>query len=100
MEVAKHASSGLALGAWGAVQATTAGMAIAIGGIARDFFAGLAANGSLGPVLTGPSTGYGMVYHIEIILLFVTLVAIGPLVRRSSSTSSQNKHFGVTDFPA
>jgi BCD family chlorophyll transporter-like MFS transporter len=28
-----------------------------------------------------PSTGYLMVYHLEIALLFATLVAIGPLVR-------------------
>jgi BCD family chlorophyll transporter-like MFS transporter len=63
------------------VQATSAGIAIALGGAVRDVISGLAAHGSLGPALTGPATGYGAVYQIEIVLLFATLVAIGPLVR-------------------
>jgi MFS transporter, BCD family, chlorophyll transporter len=92
--------SGLALGAWGAVQATAAGLAIAFGGASRDLFSGLAAQGALGPALTGPAVGYGVVYLIEIVLLFATLAAIGPLVgshgggRRPASTS-----FGLAEFP-
>lgn len=92
--------SGLALGAWGAVQATAAGLAIALGGALRDLFSGLAAQGALGPALTGPAVGYGVVYLIEIALLFATLAAIGPLVgssakgRRPASTS-----FGLAEFP-
>jgi BCD family chlorophyll transporter-like MFS transporter len=31
--------------------------------------------------MNGASTGYTAVYQIEILLLFATLVAIGPLVR-------------------
>jgi BCD family chlorophyll transporter-like MFS transporter len=77
----RNGESGLALGAWGAVQATSAGLAIALGGAVRDFITSLAVHGSLGPALAGASTGYGAVYQIEIILLFATLVAIGPLVR-------------------
>ena len=38
-------------------------------------------NGKLGSALIGPATGYGVVYNLEIILLFCTLIAIGPLVR-------------------
>jgi BCD family chlorophyll transporter-like MFS transporter len=47
------------------------------------------------------STGYGVVYHLEILLLFATLVAIGPLVshnRRSNEKTSQRK-FGLAEFP-
>ncbi|HEY1312690.1 MAG TPA: MFS transporter, partial [Steroidobacteraceae bacterium] len=77
----RNGESGLALGAWGAVQATSAGVAIALGGAVRDAVTGLAVHGSLGPALSGASTGYGAVYQIEIVLLFATLVAIGPLVR-------------------
>jgi MFS transporter, BCD family, chlorophyll transporter len=77
----RNGESGLALGAWGAVQATSAGIAIALGGAVRDGVTSLAVHGSLGPALTGAATGYGAVYQIEIILLFATLVAIGPLVR-------------------
>ena len=34
------------------------------------------------------STGYSVVYHVEILLLFVTLIAIGPLVGRSATIQS------------
>ena len=36
----------------------------------------------LGGALDSPVTGYGFVYNLEIVLLFATLVALGPLVRR------------------
>ncbi|MFH6784728.1 MULTISPECIES: BCD family MFS transporter [Methylobacterium] len=74
--------TGLALGAWGAVQACAAGLAIAASGILRDAGSALAVSGRLGEALSEASTGYLVVYHIEIGLLFATLVAIGPLVRR------------------
>lgn len=74
------AGAGLALGAWGAAQATAAGLAILIGGTLRDTISHLASNGYLGN-LTDPSIGYSFVYHLEIGLLFATLVVLGPLVR-------------------
>jgi len=76
--------SGMTIGAWGAVQATAAGVGIALGGALRDAFGTLAAQGSLGPVLADPATGYQFVYQIEIGLLLATLVAIGPLASRLS----------------
>jgi BCD family chlorophyll transporter-like MFS transporter len=93
--------TGLALGAWGAVQASAAGVAIAAGGGLRDVFGALAADGRLGPVLTGPATGYGVVYHIELLLLFATLVAIGPLVRsaRGGARNAPSTRFGLAEFP-
>jgi BCD family chlorophyll transporter-like MFS transporter len=92
--------TGLALGAWGAVQASAAGLAIAAGGAIRDGVAALAAEGLLGPALTGPSTGYGVVYHLEIGLLFATLIAIGPLVRSAGETGSRRStRFGLAEFP-
>jgi BCD family chlorophyll transporter-like MFS transporter len=75
-------TTGLVLGAWGAVQACCGGLAIGLGGALRDGFALLAEHGMLGTAMSGPSTSYSVVYHIEIALLFATLVAIGPLVRR------------------
>ena len=91
---------GLALGAWGAVQATCAGLAIAAGGALRDAVSSLAASGALGEVLAQPATGYSFVYHVEMILLFVTLIAIGPLVRttRRPAASSSTK-FGLPGLP-
>jgi BCD family chlorophyll transporter-like MFS transporter len=92
--------SGLALGAWGAVQATAYGVAIAVGGAIRDLVAVLAADGRLGPVLTGPGVGYSVVYQLEIVLLFATLIAIGPLVLRTSVRGARSStRFGVAELP-
>ena len=79
--MARKDQVGLALGVWGTVQATAAGGAIALGGLLKDGVSILASQGVLGPALNGPATGYILVYHIELALLFCTLVAIGPLVR-------------------
>ena len=94
---------GLALGAWGGVQATAAGLSIAFGGAARDFVSSLALQGSLGPALAVPVTGYSFVYYAEICLLFITLAAIGPLVRRATLSSATQpgkpERFGLADLP-
>ena len=80
MQHAGEDSTGFALGVWGGVQATTAGIAIASGGALRDGVTWLASGQHLGEALAGPATGYGVVYLLEIFLLFATLVAVGPLV--------------------
>ncbi len=72
MNLAPKNQSGLALGAWGAVQATGAGVAIAVGGVIRDIVAAHSTS----------TTGYVSVYMIEIVLLMATIVAIAPLIRR------------------
>jgi len=78
MNLAPVNQTGLALGAWGAVQASAAGLAIALGGIIRDVAAGLTT-----PDALGATTAYDCVYAIELVLLVATLVAMLPLVRRS-----------------
>jgi BCD family chlorophyll transporter-like MFS transporter len=98
----QNGETGLALGAWGAVQATSAGLAIALGGAVRDGITSLAVHGALGPVLAGASTGYSAVYQIEIVLLFATLVAVGPLVRSGAprgSNESTDPEYGLAEFP-
>lgn len=95
----RNGESGLAIGAWGAVQATSAGLAIALGGAIRDGIASLASHGALGPALNGASTGYGAVYQIEILLLFATLVAIGPLVRAGSTARRSESDYGFVESP-
>jgi BCD family chlorophyll transporter-like MFS transporter len=99
MGLARDGHSGLALGVWGAVQASAAGSAIALGGALRDAVAGLAAEGALGPALSGPATGYSFVYHVEIGLLFATLAAIGPLVRSTGGSTETSSRFGLAEFP-
>jgi len=81
MRVAPPRQIGLALGVWGAVQATAAGLAIAAGGILRDIVSALALAGTLGEAMAGEATGYVTVYAAEIILLFATLAVVGPLVQ-------------------
>ena len=78
---------GLALGAWGAVQAAAAGLSMFLGGALRDAVNTLTSQGLLGTGLTDPSVAYSMVYHVEMLLLFLTLIAVGPLVKRSTSFS-------------
>jgi len=75
---------GLVLGAWGAVQSTGAGLAMFSGGLLRDGVAHLQSSGSLGADLLDPALGYSVVYHVEMLLLFITLVALGPLVSRQT----------------
>ncbi|WP_112320684.1 PucC family protein [Oceanibium sediminis] len=96
------AGAGLALGAWGAAQATAAGVGIALGGVIRDAVGAYAATGALGPGLSAPHIGYTMVYHIEIGLLFATLIAIGPLVRtgRVPKPNPQGAKLGLAEFPS
>ncbi|MBY0520754.1 MAG: BCD family MFS transporter [Sphingomonas sp.] len=89
--------TGLALGAWGAVQASCGGLAIAIGAFARDIISAAAVARDLGTTLAAPTTGYGFVYCVEILLLLATLVALGPLVR--GLADQPKPRFGLTEFP-
>jgi len=91
MNMAQGDSTGLALGAWGAVQAAAAGLAIAAGGMLSDLVSGLAGSGRLGPTLASPATGYTAVYLTELLLLFATLIAIGPLTRHDSAFQATPK---------
>lgn len=101
MELASAGTSGLALGAWGAVQASAAGVAIACSGGLRDLIGSLAMRGDLGSTLQQDATGYSFVYHLEIALLFATLIALGPLVRVNgrSSDSVPAVKFGLAHHP-
>jgi BCD family chlorophyll transporter-like MFS transporter len=83
MAAARPEDRGLALGAWGAAQATAAGLAIALSGFINDAGGALAVNGAFGDVLADPVTGFTLVYGLEILLLLATIIAIGPLSRRS-----------------
>jgi BCD family chlorophyll transporter-like MFS transporter len=95
------AGGGLALGAWGAAQATGAGLATALGGAIRDLVHGAAMTGRFGEGLMTPDIGYSVVYHLEIGLLFLTLAILGPLVRSRPLTTHkpQPRGIGLADFP-
>jgi BCD family chlorophyll transporter-like MFS transporter len=92
--------AGLTLGAWGAVQAAATGLAMFSGGAIRDVVTGWADAGLLGIAMQTPASGYGAVYHIEIVLLFVALAALGRLVRRPGETGEDGKRLELADFPS
>jgi len=92
--------SGLALGAWGAVQATAAGLAIAVSGPLRDAVSALSASGALGQTLVSDATGYAAVYLLELVLLFAALAVIGPLARHDQALrQTGSEDFGLCDLP-
>ncbi|RZL07137.1 MAG: MFS transporter, partial [Rubrivivax sp.] len=100
MELPERELTGLVLGAWGAVQATAAGVSMALGGVLRDVVSGLATHGWLGESLNSPATGYSFVFHLEIYLLFVVLIALGPLVRRNPNDTVRHPHpIGLAELP-
>ena len=96
MALAEKDKAGLALGAWGAVQASAAGGAIAIGAAVRDLVSTAAVATRFGATLAAPATGYGAVFALEIMLLFATAVALGPLVRPVIRPTAR---FGLSEFP-
>ncbi len=67
---------GLALGAWGAVQATCAGIGVGLAGIVRDVIAALPGEGGAGAAMP-----YNAVFLIEAAFLVLAIVAGLPLVR-------------------
>jgi BCD family chlorophyll transporter-like MFS transporter len=99
MRSAPRAQVGLALGAWGAVQATAAGIAVALGGVIRDVVAAL-------PGADGfrPETPYTPVFALELVLLVLAVGAI-ILIRRRQARLSQTMSYtesrqGRPDRPA
>ncbi len=100
MELEEGVDHGLAVGIWGAVQASSAGIAIALGGGIKDGVEALVGAQALGPGLSDPSVAYSAVYHLEVALLFATLVAIGPLVRSAATVRPvPSTRFGLAEFP-
>ena len=80
MQLAPPGQIGLAMGAWGAVQATAAGVGMAAGGLLRDGVA----------LLSSPVMGYSSVYLTEMVLLGLTLWAMGPLMRSAARPPSNS----------
>ena len=104
MGLAQNANSGLALGAWGAVQASCAGIGVALGGLLRDGIAYAALHDSLGATLADRATGYGTVYLVEIALLLAAIVVLGPVTGMNrnvgqNSGGQEQERFGLSEFP-
>ena len=82
MHLAPKEQSGLALGAWGAVQASAAGLAVAFGGVIRDVVG----------ASQGVNFGYQTVYGIEMLLLLVTWISLRPLLDSTSTEGNIGIH--------
>ena len=94
--------SGFILGSWGAAQAIGAGLGIAVGGILRDVVNKIALSGYLGSTFENNSIGYIFVYHLEILLIFITLIALGMLsqeINKRKIKDHAQKSFGLTEIP-
>jgi BCD family chlorophyll transporter-like MFS transporter len=67
---------GLSLGAWGAVQATAAGIGIALAGIVRDLLVGVQLDAG-----NAAQTPYTVVFSIEIVFLLLAVFVTLPFLR-------------------
>ena len=95
--------SGFILGSWGAAQAIGAGLGIAVGGILRDLVNEIALSGYLGSTFENNSIGYIFVYHLEILFIFITLIALGMLsqeINKRKIKDHAQKSFGLTEIPS
>lgn len=78
MRSAPRDQIGLSLGAWGAVQTTAAGIAIAVGGMIRD---SMLISPAAGATAAAP---YIPVFALEAVLLLLAVVLAWPLLRRGN----------------
>jgi BCD family chlorophyll transporter-like MFS transporter len=94
---------GLILGSWGAAQALGAGLGIAIGGILRDIINKFALSGAFGTTFESDATGYLFVYHLEILIIFITLIALGSLsqeLNKKNIVNNKDNRFGLAEIPS
>jgi MFS transporter, BCD family, chlorophyll transporter len=82
MRAAPREQIGLALGAWGAVQTTAAGLAIAFGGVIRDVI--IAGSGQ------ASANAYLPVFALEAGLLILAVLVALPLRKRVATTDSRS----------
>ena len=99
MSLPSHGEHGLALGAWGAVQASCAGVAMAVAGLIRDTVSAGHQVPRLPMVEPMPGPGYVATYALAVLGLFVLMVVLGPLAARRRADVPQMP-FGIAEFPA
>ncbi|SHH79369.1 PucC family protein [Marivita hallyeonensis] len=83
MRAAPKDNVGLALGAWGSVQATAAGVGMALAGWVRDLIIALRPEGGL-----AVETPYLAVFSIEMVFLALAVLITLPLVTRSTHSNT------------
>jgi BCD family chlorophyll transporter-like MFS transporter len=98
MNRAPKEQAGMALGAWGAVQATAAGVGVALSGTIRDVVTAALSSADGASRVDALATGYITVYVIEITLLLVTIAAAIPLIRNDSGQREADSGGTLDDF--
>ncbi|MEM7496521.1 MAG: PucC family protein [Pseudomonadota bacterium] len=78
MRAAPKEQAGLAIGAWGSVQATAAGLGIALGGVLRDVILAMPESARL-----GAEAAYLPVFGLEMVFLALAVVVALPLLPRA-----------------
>ena len=94
MRRAPRAQVGLALGAWGAVQATSAGIAVALGGVIRDVIAAM----TNAPEMR-PEAPYTPIFALEFAFLALTLAVFFVLRRREAGLFQTTHYRPAQDRP-
>lgn len=101
MQLDDIVGSGMAVGAWGAIYASAGGLAVGLGGGIRDV-AMRYWDGGAGSLLSGEAAGYMLVYHFEVLVLFIAMGGIGPLAFRWERRRSARQHsqpLGLAELP-
>ena len=77
---------GLALGTWGAVQATAAGIGVALAGVTRDVIVQMPSLGGL-----SPHAPYNYVFAIEIAFLILALCVVIPARAKAAASERETR---------
>ncbi|MEI2387893.1 BCD family MFS transporter [Breoghania sp. JC706] len=100
MSVSARSDSGILVGAWSAVQATAIGVSLLLGALIKNTVNMLALDHVLGAAMDTAASGYLVVYHIEIGLLFICLAVLGPLAgHRYRQQRGSDIRFGLAEMP-
>jgi MFS transporter, BCD family, chlorophyll transporter len=89
MRSAPRDQIGLSLGAWGAVQATSAGLAVVMGGVIRDSLSGASLWG-----LSAAATPYVPVFVLEVVLLVAAIAVVLPLLKERTRPADPRIYVG------
>ena len=69
----------------------------------RDIINKYALKGSFGTAFESDATGYLFVYHLEILIIFITLITLGGLsqeLRKANFRINDKKRFGLAEIPS
>ncbi len=104
MRLQRISGSGLAVGAWGAVYSLAGGLALGAGGAIRDLVIRVWPESMMMSGLSPEAAGYMLVYHLEVLALFVAVALLGPIALRwdggsTSRSTDTPEPLGLAELP-